>query len=235
MVLHTMPWDKKYNNMKKHTLLLAAITMLAACNQQYTITPDEVVGERVQAESITEHSQWISVVDAPVVTDTVYDGSRAADGANWFMANFAPQKQIQKAVWVTTALGVYDLFVNGKRVGKEVLKPGYTDYAKTKYSFAYDITDALNTNPGKTNTLAAQVTPGWWADKIITPAGTKGMYGKKCAFRADLQITYTDGSIENFYTDTTRWKAGIAGPVTHAAIFDGEEYDARIPMGYDTP
>lgn len=221
--------------MKKHTLLLAAITMLAACNQKYTITPDEVVGERVQASQITEHAQWISVVDAPVVTDTVYDGSRAADGANWFMTSITPKKQIRKAVWVTTGLGVYDLFVNGNRVGTEVLKPGYTDYAKTKYSFAYDITDALNTTQGETNTLAAQVTPGWWADKIITPAGTKGMYGKKCAFRADLQITYTDGTMDNFPTDTIHWKAGIAGPVTHAAIFDGEEYDARIPMGYNTP
>ena len=180
-----------------------------------------------------EVSEWISVADAPVVTDTVYDGSRAADGANWFVASIDADKSIQSAIWMTTGLGVYQLYVNENQVGEEVLKPGFTHYAKTKRSFTYDITPAVKNQPQFT--LAAQVTPGWWADKIITPAGTKGMYGHKCAFRAVLKLQYEDGSEQLIGTDTIIWSAGIAGPVTHAAIFDGEEYDARIPMGYDTP
>ncbi|MBR5699456.1 MAG: family 78 glycoside hydrolase catalytic domain, partial [Bacteroidales bacterium] len=80
----------------------------------------------------------------------------------------------------------------------------------------------------------AQVTPGWWADKIITP-NQVGMVGKKCAFRGVLELTYADGSVKRYGTDTSHWKAGIAGPVTHAAIFDGEYYDARIKPGYATP
>ncbi|MBS7277414.1 MAG: family 78 glycoside hydrolase catalytic domain, partial [Bacteroidales bacterium] len=79
---------------------------------------------------------------------------------------------------------------------------------------------------------AVQVTPGWWADKIITPAGHEGMIGKKVAFRGVLELTYADGSKELFGTDTENWKAGIAGPVKHAAIFDGEDYDARELPGY---
>lgn len=61
------------------------------------------------------------------------------------------------------------------------------------------------------------------------------MIGNKCAFRAVLELTYDDGSKALFGTDTQNWKAGIAGPVTHAAIFDGEEYDARLLPGYKTP
>ena len=83
--------------------------------------------------------------------------------------------------------------------------------------------------------LSAQVTPGWWADKIVTPSGSEGMLGKKCAFRGVLQLTYADGTTQVFGTDLTHWRAGIAGPVRHAAIFDGEEYDARIEAGYKTP
>ena len=59
------------------------------------------------------------------------------------------------------------------------------------------------------------------------------MYGTKCAFRGVVELTYTDGTTEWFGTDLEHWKAGIAGPVKHAGIFDGEEYDARQKMGYD--
>ena len=98
---------------------------------------------------------------------------------------------------------------------------------KTKRSFTYDVTSKFNTAAGAENVLSAQVTPGWWADKIVTPGGNDGMVGKKCAFRGVLELTYADGTKKRYGTDTQHWKAGIAGPVKHAAIFDGEEYDAR--------
>ena len=46
---------------------------------------------------------------------------------------------------MTAGLGVYELYVNGKPVGEEFLKPGFTHYAKTKRSFTYDITDIIRT------------------------------------------------------------------------------------------
>ena len=58
--------------------------------------------------------------------------------------------------------------------------------------------------------------------------------GKKCAFRGVLEVTYADGSKKLYGTDTKNWKAGIAGPVKHASIFDGEDYDARELPGYET-
>ncbi len=180
-------------------------------------------------------SEWISVVDAPVVTGTVVDGTRAADGANWFVSTLKNEKKVVSAKWMTSGLGVYELHVNGVTVGKEILKPGFTHYEKTKRSFTYDITDMLDTKEGAENVLSAQVTPGWWADKIITPGGHDGMIGRKCAFRSVLEVIYSDGTRKLYGTDTTNWKAGIAGPVKHAAIFDGEDYDARELPGYDTP
>ena len=180
-------------------------------------------------------SKWISVTDAPVVTGTVTDGTRAADGANWFTSTISNAQKVKRAEWMTAGLGVYDLYVNGQLIGEEVLKPGFTHCFKTKRSYTYDVTEAFNRKAGAQNQLAVQVTPGWWADKIITPAGTKGMYGTKCAFRGVLRLTYADGSTQLFGTDDAQWQAGIAGPVTHSAIFDGEDYDARIPQGFATP
>jgi len=185
--------------------------------------------------SAWNESVWISAADAPVVTGEVRDGRRAADGASWFLTEITNEEKVVSARWMTAGLGVYELYVNGQKVGKEFLKPGFTHYEKTKISFTYDVTAALSTNAGAENTFSAQVTPGWWADKIITPGGHEGMIGKKCAFRAVLELTFSDGTSKLYGTDLTNWKAGIAGPVKHAAIFDGEEYDARELPGYATP
>ena len=184
--------------------------------------------------SAWESSHWISVVDAPVITGKTGDmqNNRAADGASWFVSVVKNEQQVVSAKWMTTGLGVYEIYVNGKPIGKEFMKPGYTHYAKTRRSFTYDVTDAFQTKAGAENQLSAQVTPGWWADKIITPHGHEGFLGKKCAFRGVLELTYADGSQKLYGTDLENWKAGIAGPVKHAAIFDGEAYDAREPMGY---
>ena len=205
-----------------HSALIALLLSVAGCS-----SPTTEVGTRIDAldNSAWQVSKWISVVDAPVATNA--GNGRSADGASWFVSTVKNKQKVLSAKWMTAGLGVYDIYINGKRVGKEILKPGFTHWRKTKRSFTYDITDAYLTGEGAENTLSAQVTPGWWADKIV------GMRGKKCAFRGVLELTYADGSKRLYGTDLENWKAGIAGPVKHAAIFDGEEYDAREAMGYD--
>ena len=182
-------------------------------------------------------SKWISAVNAPVVTGAVNDheNGRSADGASWFVSELTNEGRIKEARWITTALGIYELYVNGQPIGQEVLKPGFTHREKTKRSFTYDITRVLKTKNGQKNQLAVQVTPGWWADKIVTPWGHEGMCGHKCAFRGVLEVTYADGTTRRYGTDLDHWRAGIAGPVKHAGIFDGETYDAREQPGYATP
>ena len=216
------------------SLAIAAIAIIfSACG---TKSATEVMRVDALDASAWDASQWISVVDAPVVTGKTGDmeNNRAADGANWFVSTVKNEQKVVSAKWMTAGLGVYEIFVNGQLIGEEFLKPGYTHYAKTKRSFTYDVTAAFQTEAGAENQLSAQVTPGWWADKIHTPHGHEGFLGKKCAFRGVLELTYADGSKKLYGTDLENWKAGIAGPVTHAAIFDGEAYDARIPMGYAT-
>lgn len=194
-------------------------------------------------DSLWEKSEWIAAADAPVVEGKIGElvegpakepRERAADGASWFVSELSNPAKVEKAVWMTTGLGVYRIFLNGKEVGEEFLKPGFTHFEKTRLSFTYDITEAFKKGEGQINQLSAQATPGWWADKIITPYGHEGMIGRKPGFRGVLKLTFADGSEKVFGTDCKDWKAGVAGPVTHAAIFDGEEYDARIPQGYLT-
>lgn len=219
----------------KHWLLPAA---LAAFVSIFSSCTDEGHGTRIQAldESHWDASIWISAQDAEVVTGRIAGKNiRAADGASWFVSTIENEGNVVSAKWMTSALGVYDIYVNGKLIGTEILKPGFTHTGKTKLSFTYDITDAFKCKSGAENVLAAQVTPGWWGDKIVTPNNHEGMVGRKCAFRGIVELTFADGSKKYYGTDLENWKAGIAGPVKHAAIFDGEFYDARELPGYETP
>ena len=216
----------KIKQRKRLTILsLFCSVSVAMSAQLVNALPDEAWNE----------AEWISVADAPEVQGRVNEDTRAADGANWFVSTIKNEKRVTKALWMTVSLGVNELYVNGKRIGNEVLRPGFSHHSRTKYSFTYDVTQQFQTKKGRENVLAVQVTPGWWADKIITPSGSNGMYGQKCAFRGVLELTFADGSIRRYGTNTADWKAGIAGPVTHAAIFDGEEYDARIPAPSSVP
>ena len=224
----------KIKTLKSLACAALLITSVCSCNPP----AKSEYGTRAEAldDSAWDASVWISAANAPVVTNVVTDGNfRAADGASWFLSTLKNEQKVKSAKWMTTGLGVYELYVNKKPIGKEFLKPGFTHYAKTKRSFTYDITDAFVTKANAENELAVQVTPGWWADKIITPGGHEGMIGKKVAFRGVLELTYADGTKKLYGTDLDNWKAGIAGPVKHAAIFDGEEYDARELPGFDTP
>lgn len=223
--------------MKKLILRSLAFAAAAVAFFSCKAPEEEALGQKTDTlpSEAWEVSKWISAADAPVVTDIIKDGSRAADGSSWFLSTVKNGKKVTSAKWMTVGLGVYELYVNGKPIGEEFLKPGFTHSTKTKRTFTYDITPAMKLNSGAENVLSVEVAPGWWGDKIVTPAKHEGMVGKKCAFRGVLSLTYEDGTSELFGTDTENWKAGIAGPVKHAAIFDGEEYDARELPGFQTP
>lgn len=76
------------------------------------------------------------------------------------------------------------------RIGDDFLKPGFTHAKKTKRSFTYDVTDLLKTDKVGSNLFAAEVSAGWWRDKIVHFAG------RKSTFRGVVKLTYEDGTTE---------------------------------------
>ena len=151
-----------------------------------------------------------------------------SNAAPMFRTKFVLDKEIQSAKIYTSALGVYDLFINGKRVGAtaddgtviyDELKPGWTDYTKTAQYSSYDVTGLLQSGE---NAIGAYVSSGWWKGGIA-----HGQYGDPdLSFIAKMVITYTDGSSINIVTDPT-WLTSTSGPVRMADIYNGETYDAR--------
>ena len=171
-------------------------------------------------------SKWISAVDSkvsdyPSGSHTHDVSNDAADGTACFVKTVANAKAVKSAWWTVTGLGVFEVYVNGRRVGDDFLKPGFTHCARTRHSFTYDVTGLVAREAGASNVFSAQVSAGWWRDKIVN------FFGKKSAFRAQLTLRYADGTEERIGTDET-WLSAVAGPVLRAAIYDGEDYDARV-------
>ncbi|MDG9706654.1 family 78 glycoside hydrolase catalytic domain [Streptomyces sp. DH10] len=138
-------------------------------------------------------------------------------------------KKVASARVYASALGLYELEINGKRVGDQVLAPGWTNYHKRIQSQTYDVTKLLD---GGDNVLGASLAEGWWAGKV--GLGWSRQYGDAPALVAKLRVTYTDGSVQWIATDGS-WKSAD-GPYAKADLQDGETYDARLePSGWNRP
>jgi len=169
-------------------------------------------------------SEWIAVPGQAIISpDKPPKNEHAAPGTSCFVKTLDLGANIREAYWTVTGQGVFEVFVNGSRVGEDFLKPGFTHVFKTRHAFTYDVTDLL-AKTGE-NVFAAMVSAGWWRDKIVH------YRGKESAFRAQLIVRYADGSEKRFGTDAA-WRGAIASPVKRASIFEGEEFDARIPMDW---
>jgi len=156
-------------------------------------------------------------------------------GIPMFRTKFSLDKEIQSAKIYTSALGVYDLFINGNRVGTKTedgkvlydeLKPGWTDYNFSAQYSTYDVTSLLQSG---SNAIGAQVASGWWNGGIA-----RGQYGNlDISFIAKLVIKYTDGTSQTVVTDPT-WLTNTNGPIRMADIYNGETYDARKESNWKT-
>ncbi|HRH28001.1 MAG TPA: alpha-L-rhamnosidase N-terminal domain-containing protein, partial [Aquabacterium sp.] len=128
-------------------------------------------------------------------------------------------------------LGLFDLHLNGQRVGDAYFQPGWSDYAKRAYSRALDVTALVQSGR---NALGAVVADGWYAGYIgfgrLNKLGPNGLgryfYGKTPALLVQLELTYADGSHETVLSDPS-WRVTDAGPIREADLLMGEAHDAR--------
>ncbi|MBP2655653.1 MAG: alpha-L-rhamnosidase [Firmicutes bacterium] len=142
---------------------------------------------------------------------------------------FELKGKIKAARVYVTALGVYELYINGGKVGDWLLTPGWTAYHKRLQYQTYDVTDLLKTG---TNAVGAMLGGGWyngnmgWEEK-------KYNYGDKLALLCQMHVTYEDGT-EEIISDAG-WKSATS-PILMSEIYHGETYDARlVKNGWNTP
>jgi alpha-L-rhamnosidase len=120
-----------------------------------------------------------------------------------------------------TSLGLYELRLNGQRVGDAVLTPGWTTYDHRLQYQTYDVTALVREGD---NALGAMLGDGWYRG-FLGLQGQRGLYGDRLALLLQLHLTYADGHVEIVGSDT-QWRAA-RGPIRMSDIYMGETYDAR--------
>ena len=138
-------------------------------------------------------------------------------------------KPIAGARLYATALGLYQMNINGQRVGDILFAPEWTDYRKRIRYNVYDVTPLMRKGD---NALAGLVGHGWYSGHIGN--GNYRLYGRVPALFAQLEVTYADGTRETIATDES-WKT-TASPILSSDFMLGENYDARAEVkGWDEP
>jgi alpha-L-rhamnosidase len=144
---------------------------------------------------------------------------------------FAVAKPVRSARLYVTALGSYQAFLNGKRVGSDVLTPEFTDYKKRVLYQTYDVASML-ANGG--NAIAAILGDGWALSAQLWNGTRMAFLSPPPRLLAQLRIDYADGTHDTIATDSS-WKTAQS-PIYHSEIYAGELYDARLEQpGWDSP
>jgi alpha-L-rhamnosidase len=143
---------------------------------------------------------------------------------------FALKGEVERARAYVTSHGLYEMAINGQRVGDAVLTPGWTSYNKRLQYQTYDVTALLKKGP---NAVGVTLGNGWyrgylaWGDK-------RNIYGNRLGLLAQIVVTYRGGRQETIGSDAA-WKSAT-GPILMSEIYHGETYDARLEKaGWSSP
>ena len=144
-------------------------------------------------------------------------------GAPMFRKNFYVRKALVSARLYTTARGIYEYEVNGKRLTDDRFNPGSTDYRFRILYNTYDLSPLLKSGH---NAIGAMLGAGWYSDFTGYATAWQDQFGTELSLLAKIVLTYEDGSQETIVSDDS-WKVFNGGPITSDSFQNGEDYDAR--------
>lgn len=159
------------------------------------------------------------------ITDKAYVFAKGASPVPFtFRKRFTVGKSVKRAYVRAAALGIYELEINGRKVGNEYFAPGFTSYKHILQYNEYDVTDLLKTE----NTIIAVVGGGWAVGRFTYSSKSKITCDRQ-AFLAELIIEYEDGTNEKVITDNS-WQITLEGNYRFCDFYDGETYDATVNL-----
>ncbi|MGA2747491.1 MAG: glycoside hydrolase family 78 protein [Verrucomicrobiota bacterium] len=181
-------------------------------------------------ETNFDDSAWTTAESNPTTpwgTPALNDVARVP--APYLRKTFVVPQTVTNATVYVTALGAYELRLNGQKVGNDVLTPGWTQFTKRVYYQTYDVTGMVQAG---SNTLSAILGDGWYAS-VLAYKGQRCNYGGTPRLMAQLVLSYSSGGTQTIDTDSS-WKASY-GPIQYGDLLIGSGYDARLEMpGWDT-
>ena len=167
---------------------------------------------------LLDSSHW----QAEWITPDWDEDSSRPQPAPLLRRSFHADSGIVAARLYATSLGLYELWLNGQRVGDAVLTPGWTSYDHRVQYQTYDVTHLLRAGD---NILGAMLGDGWYRG-YLGHKGHRAVYGSRLALLLQLRLTYADGRVETIGSDES-WRASD-GPIRMSDLYMGETYDARL-------
>lgn len=143
---------------------------------------------------------------------------------------FEVKGRIVRARIYASAKGLYELHLNGRRVGQDYFTPGWTEYHHRIAYQTYDVTEMIQEGA---NALGAILGDGWYGGHV---GGFMRMrlYGPAPRLLAQLEVLFEDGSSQVIATDSS-WRMN-SGPILRSDFMRGERYDARLELpGWNKP
>ena len=198
--------------------------------RQYTakVTATDDAGETATASVAFETGRMEQPWQAKWISDPSYKFTGKGDSPlpMTFRKVIRTGKPVANARIYATAMGIYELEINGSKVGNRYFAPGFTSYKNNLQYQTYDVTQLLRGE----DELRVIVAGGWAVGSFVFTRKNR-VYADRQALLLELRITYADGSEEVIGTDET-WSVTEEGPFKMADIYDGETYDATC--GWDT-
>ncbi|WP_195282568.1 alpha-L-rhamnosidase [Harryflintia acetispora] len=152
------------------------------------------------------------------------------ESCHYYRREFSVRGGLRAARLYITACGLYEAHINGRKVGRDHLTPGWTSYGDHLQYQSYDVTGLLHEGE---NALGAILGDGWYKGPY-TWDKKRGLYGHKRALRCQVHLWYHDGR-EEIVSSDERWRYR-RGPILSSQLYDGEIYDARLELpGWDKP
>lgn len=176
-----------------------------------------------------ESADWV----ADWITPTWEENPKKSEPSPYLRKEFALEKSIKQARLYISCQGLYQVEINGKKVGDQQFTPGWTSYDTRLQYQTYDITPLVTQNQ---NAVGIILGDGWFRGNLGWIEG-RNNYGEKLAAIAEIMVEYTDGTRATISTDES-WKA-TTGPILESDIYNGEVYDAGKELtgwskvGYD--
>jgi alpha-L-rhamnosidase len=144
-----------------------------------------------------------------------------------FRKDFIIDKSVESATLTVTAHGLYEAFMDGRRVGDAWFTPGYTDYHRRLQYQQYEIGKEIKR--GK-NELRVMVGDGWYRGEYGADM-KNDRYGKEAGLLLQLELRFADGSRDTIFSDGS-WEC-TTGPIRYSNLYNGEVVDTRIdPSGW---
>ncbi|NQX57849.1 alpha-L-rhamnosidase [Paenibacillus qinlingensis] len=154
-----------------------------------------------------------------------------AEEVYYLRKTFQVSGAIRKATIYATSHGVYELELNGSRVGDWELTPGWTSYKHRLQVQSYDVTSSLIS--GTEHTIGAALANGWFKGNLAWKH-QRNVFGSVRALLMQMHIVYEDGTEETIVSDSS-WLASL-GPVRMSELYHGEIYDAGLELtGWSLP